>query len=191
MNLIKLFASFVIVQCKRFIQFRESSLRVQDFIQPIQNKIKALTCGFSFVFDRYGTLYGEKPSGLHREPLKRLARGVAIAIGLSLSFGITPADGISNSRYYDLKSLADYQLTDKQFRCHQKIVFKESSFRIDARNGSHFGYYQGKSKALLNAPYDYQFHWYWSYVSHRYGITDYDEPNYCKALTHLISKGWQ
>jgi len=93
--------------------------------------------------------------------------------------------------YYDLHSLADYQLTNKQFDCHQEIVFRESSFRIDARNGSHHGYYQIRNEKLIDAPYDYQFYFYWKYVQHRYGITAYDEPDYCKALHHLKTRGWQ
>ena len=93
--------------------------------------------------------------------------------------------------YYDLKSLADYQLTDKQYDCHNEITFRESSNRIDARNGSHHGYYQIRNDKLIDAPYDYQFYFYWKYVQHRYGITAYDEPDYCKALHHLKTKGWQ
>jgi hypothetical protein len=97
----------------------------------------------------------------------------------------------SISPYYDLHSLAQYQLTDKQFQCHQEIAFRESSFRINAKNGSHHGYYQIRNELLIDAPYDYQFYFYWKYVSHRYGITKYDEPNYCNALHHLKTKGWQ
>ena len=108
-----------------------------------------------------------------------------------MSFGIAPADGISNVRYTNIKQLADYQLTDKQFHCHNRITYIESRNDLTARNGSHYGIYQGRSRALIGAPADYQFYWYWSYVSHRYGITEYDEPNYCKALHHLKVRGWQ
>jgi hypothetical protein len=87
--------------------------------------------------------------------------------------------------------LADKQLTEKQEYCHNLIAFKESSNNRYAVNGSHHGYYQGRSKALIGAPDDYQFYWYWHYVQHRYGITQYDEPNYCKALHHLKTRGWQ
>ena len=45
----------------------------------------------------------------------------------------------SIDRYYDLHSLADYQLTDRQLDCHNEITFRESSNRIDAVNGSHYG----------------------------------------------------
>jgi hypothetical protein len=90
-----------------------------------------------------------------------------------------------------VKELADYQLTEVQESCHNQIIYRESRFNSDAVNGSHYGYYQGKSKHLFNAPDDVQFYWYWHYVSHRYGVTEYDEPNMCKALKHLQTKGWQ
>jgi len=90
-----------------------------------------------------------------------------------------------------IKSLADYQLTDKQYHCHNQIIYRESRWNINAVNGSHFGLYQGKSESLKGAPVDYQFYWYWYYVSNRYGITQYDEPNYCLALHHLKRYGWQ
>ena len=141
--------------------------------------------------DNAGMLSGESPSGAYPEPLKRVARGVAIALVGLLSFGASPADGISQVRYNNLFSLADYQLTERQESCHNRITFLESSNRINAVNGSHYGYYQGKSISLKGAPYDYQFYWYWKYVSHRYGVTRYDEPNYCAALAHLQRKGWQ
>jgi hypothetical protein len=89
-----------------------------------------------------------------------------------------------------LKALANKQLTDKQYQCHNEIVFRESSWNERANNGSHWGYYQGRSIHLKNAPYDYQFYWYWYYVANRYGITQYDEPNYCKALHHLKTRGY-
>jgi hypothetical protein len=90
-----------------------------------------------------------------------------------------------------IKALADYQLTDKQYKCHNQIIYRESTWKIDAVNGSHHGYYQIRSKHIKGKPYDYQFWMYWYYVAHRYGITKYDEPNYCKALHHLKTKGWQ
>jgi hypothetical protein len=143
------------------------------------------------MLDSRGTLSSESPSRAHRKPLMRIACGVAIVIVIALSLGVPPADGISNKPYNDLHSLADYQLTDKQYACHRQIVHLESSNRIDAVNGSHYGYYQISNKAVRDTPYDYQFYFYWKYVSHRYGITQYDEPDYCKALHHLRVKGWQ
>jgi hypothetical protein len=132
----------------------------------------------------------EPIKGSHRAA-SRIARGVAAVIGISLSIPMSVADSGSIKPYTSLKQLADYQLTDKQYKCHNEIVYRESRFKFDAVNGSHYGYYQIRSKSLHKAPYDYQFYRYWGYVLHRYGYTEYDEPDYCKALHHLKTKGWQ
>ena len=150
-----------------------------------------LTSTYANVLGRYGTLQARASQKAHPEPLKRIARGVAAAIGIALSMQTTAVGQSSISPYYNIKQLADYQLTDKQYKCHNEIVYRESRFKIDAVNGSHYGYYQIRSKSLHKAPYDYQFYRYWSYVLHRYGYTEYDEPDYCKALHHLKTKGWQ
>ena len=151
----------------------------------------ALNAGVIHMLDRAGTLFSESLSKAHRGLRKQRARGVAIVIGIALSMQSTAVGQGSIDRYTDIKSLADYQLTDEQYKCHNEIVHRESSFRANARNGSHYGYYQIRNKKLIDAPYDYQFYFYWKYVQHRYGYTEYDEPDYCKALQHLKVKGWQ
>ena len=121
----------------------------------------------------------------------RLARGVACAIGISLSIASASDVMANNMPTKSIKTLADKQLTDKQYKCHNEIIYRESRWNINAVNGSHHGLYQGKSESLKGAPADYQFYWYWYYVANRYGITKYDEPNYCLALHHLKTRGWQ
>lgn len=164
-------------------------LRVQDSIQQIQNKIKALTWAFSLVLDTCGTLTARALKGL-RASRSRIARSVAIVIGISLSIPMADADSGSIDAIQSLKQIADYQLTEVQESCHNEIVFRESSWRANARNGSHHGYYQGRTTYLIGKPDDVQFYWYWNYVSSRYG-TDNEVPNYCNALNHLKRKGWQ
>jgi hypothetical protein len=94
-----------------------------------------------------------------------------------------------------IKILANYQLTDKQYQCHNEIVYRESRWNIDAignksgKKQTH-GYYQIKSEHVKGKPYDYQFYMYWYYVSHRYGL-DHEIPDYCNALKHLKTRGWQ
>lgn len=121
----------------------------------------------------------------------RLVRSVAIVIGILLSLAGATRLEAQNMPTKSIKALADYQLTDKQYKCHNQIIYRESRWNISAVNGSHFGLYQGKSESLKGAPADYQFWWYWYYVANRYGITQYDEPNYCLALHHLKRYGWQ
>jgi len=149
-----------------------------------------LTCTYRNGFDTSGTLQARAHQGLTPGRL-RVARGVAFVIGISLSIPMADADSGSISPIYSLKELADIQLTEKQEYCHTQIVYRESRFNRFAINGSHHGYYQGRTTYLIGKPDDVQFYWYWSYVSSRYGVTDYDEPDMCKALKHLKTKGWQ
>ena len=150
-----------------------------------------LTSTYANELDTSGTLQARALKGAHCEPPQRRARWVAAVIGISLSIANAPSTQGSIDAIQSVKRLADIQLTDKQYDCHNSIIYRESRFKSNAVNGSHYGYYQGKSVSLKGAPDDYQFYWYWSYVSHRYGITQYDEPDYCKALHHLRVKGWQ
>lgn len=119
---------------------------------------------------------------------KGVARGVAGVLVGSLCL-MSPQT--SEAQLVPIKSLANKQLTDKQYQCHNEIIYRESRWNIDAVNGSHYGYYQMRSKSMQGKPYDYQFYVYWYYVASRYGYTEYDEPDYCKALHHLKTKGWQ
>jgi len=129
-----------------------------------------------------------------QEPLKgsdRARKGVArwfagVLVGALCLISIET----SEAQNMPLKVLADKQLTDKQYHCHNEIVYRESRWKIDAVNGSHYGYYQMRTESMKNKPYDYQFYIYWYYVSKRYGL-DYEIPDYCKALHHLKTKGWQ
>jgi len=141
---------------------------------------------FANVVGAFGTLSARSHQGFNSR-LKGVARGLAVVIGLSLS--IASIDR-SEASMVPLKVLANKQLTDKQYRCHNEIVYRESRWNRLAVNGSHYGYYQMRSESMKNKPYDYQFYIYWYYVSKRYGL-DYEIPDYCKALHHLKTKGWQ
>ena len=121
----------------------------------------------------------------------RLVRSVAIVIGILLSMASADRSEAQNLPTKSIKSLADKQLTNKQYQCHNEIIYRESSWNINARSGSHYGYYQGRSKYLKGAPAELQFWWFWYYTANRYGVTKYDEPNYCVSLAHLKRYGWQ
>jgi hypothetical protein len=142
------------------------------------------------MLDKPSTLLARAHQGLTPR-LKGASRWVAKVLVGALCLVSTQTAMAQLDATKSLKSLADYQLTFKQLSCHNQIVFRESSWNIDAVNGSHYGYYQMRNKHIKGKPYDYQFYMYWYYVANRYGITKYDEPNYCKALHHLKTKGWQ
>jgi len=133
--------------------------------------------------------------GLNPGP-KGTARGVAIAIGISLSMALPLDAKASNQAIRYVKELAKYQLTDKQEQCHHEIIYRESRWdhkAVGNLNGTKrvYGLYQMKTESLKNSSTIKQFWMYWHYVAHRYGVTEYDEPNYCNALHHLKTKGWQ
>ena len=145
------------------------------------------------MLDMAGTLRREPFRGSTRAR-KGSARVVALVIGGALFMSIAPVSEASIDATRSIgyvKQLADYQLTEYQESCHNQIVYRESRWDPRAVNGSHHGLYQGRSKSLKNASPVKQWWWYWYYVANRYGWTDKDEPNYCKALHHLKIKGWQ
>ena len=147
------------------------------------------------LFDMTGTLLARAHQGLTAGP-RGTARRVAIAIGISLSMAMPLDAQASNQAIKYVKDLAKYQLTDKQEACHHEIIYRESRWdyrAIGNKTGTKrvYGLYQIKSESMRTASTVKQFWTYWNYVTHRYGFTEYDEPNYCKALHHLKTKGWQ
>jgi hypothetical protein len=173
--------------CARYIHHSAFNLRGVVSILPTSNlRHAALSRTYVNVLGCSGTLSARSPKGFNSR-LKGVARELAVAIGISLSIASMPS---SEASIVPLKVLANKQLSDKQYKCHNEIVYRESRWQIDAVNGSHHGYYQMRSKSMKDKPYDYQFYIYWYYVSKRYGL-DHEMPDYCKALHHLKTKGWQ
>jgi hypothetical protein len=147
------------------------------------------------IFDIAGTLRARAHQGL-TAGRSRQACGVAIAIGISLSIAMPLDAQASNKQIQWAKQLAKEQLTDKQELCHHEIVFRESTWNYKAignKGGTKqtYGLYQMKVDSLKHANSIKQFWMYYHYVGYRYGWTEYEDPNYCKALHHLKTKGWQ
>ena len=78
----------------------------------------------------------------------------------------------------------------KQFKCLSQLYGKESAWNPNARNGSHYGIPQGKSKYLSTASGYAQIDWGLDYLFHRYGVDINGYTNACKALQHFKIKGW-
>jgi hypothetical protein len=147
------------------------------------------------LFDWRGTLRREPFRGSARARKAR-ARVVAIVSGTALFMSIAPVSSGSIDAIRYVKELAKEQLTDKQESCHHEIVYRESrwDYRAVGNIGGKkqaYGLYQMKSESLKKGSTIKQFWMYFHYVGSRYGWTEYDEPNYCKALHHLKTKGWQ
>lgn len=186
-------AVYAMNQCARFIAVSVSNSKALGSIQRTSKMRNAvLSRTYVNVLGAFGTLSARSHQGFNSR-LKGVARVLAVVIGLSLSIASIDRSEASIVPNKKLRELANYQLTDKQYQCHNEIVHRESSWNINAVNGSHYGYYQLKIKAIKGKPYDYQFFTYWYYVSSRYSfdVSNPDIPDYCKALHHLKTKGWQ
>ena len=145
--------------------------------------------------DRQSTLLARALQGLTPR-LKGASRWVAKVLVGALCLSGTQSAEAQLDATKSIRLLAANQLSIQQYKCHNSIIYKESRWNINAigNRAGHkqtYGYYQMKSKSIQGKPYDYQFEVYWYYVAKRYGITKYDEPNYCNALHHLRRYGWQ
>jgi len=139
---------------------------------------------FMLLLDRVGTLTQQSLSKAHREPFRGVARGVLVAIGLSLCF--MPLAGSTSSKdYVDYKTYSLYLLdfNYKQFNCLVELYNHESNWNPLAKNGSHYGIPQGNSEWLKDQDGWTQVVWGLNYIGSRYG-----EP--CVALDHWSKYGW-
>ena len=138
----------------------------------------------TLLLDMFGTLSQQSLSKAHREPLRGVARGVLVAIGLSLCL-VPEAGGSKPMQFVSYKEYAYYSLgyNLKEYKCLAILYGKESAWNPHARNGSHYGIPQGKSKYLSTVDGYKQITWGLSYIGHRYG-----EP--CIALDHWRKYGW-
>ena len=124
---------------------------------------------FTNGFDTAGTLDSQNPSRVQSDPLKRVGRSVLVAIGITL---FTPAYAGSPDvvRQLTIKEYAAVLVDDKtQMSCLSKLYGKESAWRHDAVNGSHYGIPQGRSIYLKTATPEQQIMWGLKYIDNRYG----------------------
>jgi hypothetical protein len=129
----------------------------------------ALSRAFTNGFDSAGTLDSQNPSRVQSDPLKRVGRSVLVAIGITL---FTPAYAGSPDvvKQLTIKEYAAVLVDDKtQMSCLSKLYGKESAWRHDAVNGSHYGIPQGRSEYLKTALPEQQIMWGLKYIDNRYG----------------------
>ena len=144
----------------------------------------ALTSTYSNVLPSSDTLTAQSPSRAHRKPLRGVACGVLVAIGIALCI-MPDAGGSKPKQYVTYKEYALHLLHYDyvQYRCLTKLYGKESAWNPNARNGSHYGIPQGRSIYLSTLNGYEQIQWGLDYISHRYG-----EP--CIALDHWRKHNW-
>ena len=139
------------------------------------------------IFDNRATL----PS--RRGPKAARRRGVRGGLCLSLMLGLAlNTINISTSNAYpltraqqDLALIAMNHLDDlHQTQCWVELIWRESTFNPRARNGSHYGLAQMRSTWYRDLTPRAQVRAHMNYLEHRYN------GSACKALKHLIKKGW-
>lgn len=130
---------------------------------------KALTCGFVDGLDTYGTLQARAFKGSPRAAL-RLARGVAVAIGIALC-SATPAGMAQQMPTLDPIRYSTFLVGEEQASCLWKIAKRESNVRFDAvnRQSGAVGAWQFMNPKLANKTPNQQLELAVKYSIHRYG----------------------
>ena len=116
----------------------------------------------------------------------RLARfGLVIPLFIALNFGLLKDDSVASlDRTNHYRQWAFIQLNNlDEFYCLDELYYKESRWNPKAKNGSHYGIPQGRSKYLQRVNGYKQVDWGIKYNKVRYG-------SMCKALEHYKTKGW-
>jgi hypothetical protein len=145
---------------------------------------RGLNRTFTNGFDINGTLTRQSLSKAQPEPLRRIARGVLVAIGIALCF-MPEAGGSKPMQFVTYKEYALHLLHYDyvQYKCLTQLYGKESAWNPKARSGRHYGIPQGKSEWLKDQDGYSQVRWGLSYIEHRYSTP-------CKAYEHWKLKNW-
>ena len=97
-------------------------------------------------------------------------------IGQSSAYGVEQSDL--------LKLYAHSRLVnDEQYQCFYRLITKESNWRVDAKNGSHYGIGQMRNKRYAKLDGFSQVDWSIRYITKRYG-------SMCNAWRFFINKGY-
>ena len=116
---------------------------------------------------------------------RKIARfGLVISLFIVINTAFLKIDSVYADTTNNYRQWAFIQLNDlDQFYCLDELNFKESRWNPKAKNGSHYGIPQGRSKWLSTVNGYRQIEWQLNYIKKRYS-------NPCNALAHHKIKGW-
>jgi len=116
---------------------------------------------------------------------RKIARfGLVISLSLVMTIAFQKNDSVAQETTNHYRQWAFIQLNDlDQFYCLDELNYKESRWNPKAKNGSHYGIPQGRSKWLSKVDGYKQIDWQLKYIEKRYS-------NPCNALAHHKIKGW-
>ncbi len=110
----------------------------------------------------------------------RLLPPLCLAVGLiSVQMQTATASSIDHYKLYAHSRIINYE----QYMCLSKIIYKESRWNVNAKNGSHFGLGQMRSQHYRNLDGYRQIDSTIKYINHRYG-------SMCKAWTFHKANGY-
>ena len=148
---------------------------------------KALTCGFVNKLDKRATLRRRRgPKAARRQSL-RGGLCLSLALGLVLNpILVTDVNAYGlNRQQQDWALVAMNHLGElEEAQCWVRLIWRESRFNPNARNGSHYGLAQMRNDIVRTLTPRQQVRMHMRYLDHRYN------GSACKAEQHLIKKGW-
>jgi len=112
---------------------------------------------------------------------KRVVLTVSLVLTLA-GIGQSSAYGVQQS---DLLKLYAHSrlINDEQYQCFYKLITKESNWRVEARNGSHYGIGQMRNKRYAKLDGFSQVDWSIRYITKRYG-------SMCNGWRFFVDKGY-
>lgn len=113
---------------------------------------------------------------------RKIKKVVLLSVIVSAGIGHSSAYGVD---YRDaIKLYAHSQIVnDSQYQCFYKLITKESNWRVNAKNGSHYGLGQMRNIKYKNLDGFKQVDWSKRYIEHRYG-------SMCNAWRFWLKNGY-
>ena len=201
MNHIQSLVVSVTARCRRFIAFQVSSLRVKVstaqissyahlWISRVRNiTLRSRHAQVIHMLDTLGTLLARALRGSGRA-LKRIARPVAIVIGISLCLPMSHASS-GSIEAIDPKDYVRFTLDKREAKCLSRLIGKESAWNHKAVGNLNsptksyvYGLLQLKNPIVKDKSPIEQIHFGLKYIDHRY------DGNACNAWKHWKDKGW-
>ena len=188
-------------RCRRFIAFQVSNLReavstlqTNSYAQVVYNlvrnsKLRSRHADVIHMLDWVGTLLARALRGSERA-LKRIARSVAIVIGISLCLPMSHASSGSIEAIHP-KDYVRLVLDKREAKCLSRLIGKESAWNSKAVGNLNspsknyvYGLLQLKNPIVKDKSPIEQIHYGLKYIDHRY------QGDTCKAWKHWKDKGW-
>ncbi len=156
----------------------------------VQNtKLRSRHAHVIHMLDTVGTLLARALRGSERA-LKRIARSVAIVIGISLCVPMSHATS-GSIEAIDPKDYVRLALPKKEAKCLSRLIGKESAWdhkaigNLSSPTKSYvYGLLQLKNPIVKDKSPIEQIHFGLKYIDHRY------QGNACNAWKHWKDKGW-